>query len=111
MKNHNTLEIYEEHGGVLYIRTGKATITCFPHQIKTSDEKVLIQPSSVELDANDQEYKKLKERQKPATLKSMYGKCFSAILELSNENHDKKELEKLLKNLRSEISKKIKEIS
>lgn len=104
------IEIYEEHGGVLYSRFGKAEITFFAHQISVGDDEITITPNILKFKATSEEKAIFSEYAKPVTAKLLFNKSKSMVHELAFSEGTAADKAELLKKLRSEINQVLKKM-
>lgn len=104
------IEIFEEHGGVLYSRLGKAEVTYFGHQISVQSDEIKITPNAIKFSPSPSEKSLFLDYSKPLTGNLLFNKSRSAINELAFFDCPEKEKAELLKKLRSEINELLKKI-
>lgn len=104
------IEIYEEHGGVLYSKLGKAEMTFFAHQISVKESEIAINPNVVKFNATSEERALFSEYAKPVTAKLLFNKSKSVIHELAFSDESPEYKAELLKDLRTEINSVLKKM-
>ncbi|WLQ15988.1 hypothetical protein O5O45_08685 [Hahella aquimaris] len=103
------LNVFQEHGGVLYTKAGRALITFFGYQIDTKEGRLTIRPTSVEVDMTVEEERVLQNYMQPLEAKHLYSKARSAINEMVLLDTNKTEKTLFLKKLNEEIGALINE--
>ncbi|WP_431689191.1 hypothetical protein [Hahella sp. NBU794] len=103
------LDVFQEHGGVLYTKIGRATITFFGYQMSIQEGRLTIRPTSVEVDMAEEEERVLQNYMHPLEAKHLYSKARSAIKEMVLLETDKTEKTLFLKKLKKEVSALINE--
>lgn len=106
----STVKIYQEHGGVLYSEFGRAKVTYFAQQILVEDNWVVISPASLKFAVSDEERELFLKFRKEKSAKNCYAQCLSNVNELILVSSDGSEKLSLLKKLKSEINRLMKEI-
>ncbi|AZZ92167.1 hypothetical protein EUZ85_16110 [Hahella sp. KA22] len=103
------LNVFQEHGGVLYTKIGRATITFFGYQMAVQGGRLTIRPTSVEVDIAEEEERVLQNYMQPLEAKHLYSKARSAINEMFFLETNKTEKTFFLKKLKEEIGALINE--
>ena len=99
------IKVFEEHGGILELDTGKALITCWPQQIETSEtSKTVIRPISVTLLLDAEEQQQIQKFSAPKDSRYFRDKARSSITDVAYSHLSKVEKAALLKELKKEIS-------
>lgn len=104
------IELYQEHGGVLYAKVGKSEITFFGHQISVGDDEITVAPNILRFKPTPEERAIFSEFEKPMTAKLLSNRTKSLIHELAFFCASSEEKVDLLKELKSDINQLLKKM-
>lgn len=106
------IEIYEEHGNVLYLDDVNTNVTFFREQVtfaqlKDSNEYILkIKPTSVEVKISQEDFLRLKDFSKEPTLQWRYMNAKSALLDFFGDSVELSEAKKKWGVLKKEMDER-----
>lgn len=99
------IKIFEEHGGVLELTTGKATITFWPQQMEVLNfENTLINPISVKISTNIDEAKSMRKIATPKDHTYFKDRARSSITDIAYSDLSKEDKNEIFRILKKEIS-------
>jgi|GEM_PF-4072557 len=106
------IEIFEEHGNVLYLDDVNANVTFFREQAKfikktdSNDYLLKIKPTSIEIKISCEDYVQLKDFSKPPTVQWLYMNAKSNLLDFFEDSVDLLEAKKKWILLKKEMDER-----
>ena len=103
------IEIYEEHGNVLYLNDGQTHVTFFREQVQfipqegSNDFILKIKPTSIEIKISQEDYFRLKDFSKPPSAQWFYMDAKSKLYDFFDRSIDRNEAKKKWTLLKKEM--------